>query len=589
MKKPFYKRIWFVLLASLLVLLVLAFIIVKAQLSHFVEQEIRYQLTKNPQRLYSIDFEKFRFHPLKGEILLKNASVAPRQHILDSLKAINLHPNSLAQVSVKDIHLYGIDFKSLLLERIVMIKSVEVDKPEIDLDLFQKIDSSKTDSTIDLKQSLHELSSVLHNSTIEGISIKEGRVSVNHWKHPGEVWLSLQNFNLSISDFKFDSSGSNYPMNLEQLNIKVGEITNNTSPFHSIQIRDVELNNRDSTLQIGEFSYLPKTKKDEFFKAQTFQKPWITVRTKKMKVSGFNLNPLLYDQKIEIEKIKIEEPRIDIHMNKNLPIDFKKKRVFLSRLVRNIPIDVEVGLLELGNGHLAYEQQNPGKNKTGTLTLGNFFASLFHIGNTPTYLKKHPTMELTVQAQLFEKITLRGNVAFDMHSENDAFNLVAKLSSGKMKTFNSMLLPMAGVNIEEGKLNNGHIKLRGNKYRMWGTLELDYKDAKIEFLGKEQTTSFKNQLISFAANTVIRSSNKPNTSGYQVGLMNFEKKPEYSFVSFLWNTIQEGLFDVLIGSHNSPNDIKNIGPKHQTHHMKKQEQVEKKSLRKKAKTKRRNS
>lgn len=556
MKKPFYTRIWFIVLVSCIGLGVVSFYVVKSQLSGFVEDQIRSQLSNNPRRLYDINFEKIIVRPLEGKIMLKSASIEPRTFIMDSLKQINMHPTTVVHLTVNNIRLEGLDLEKLLWEKVVQVKSIFVAKPEINLDINQPSLLHQNDSALDLRQSLYDLAPLLHNSSINTLFITEGQVLVNHWKHPEEEWATCKDFSFHISDFTFDSSGAKLPLSIAHLSIKIGQITNNTSPFHSISITDIEIDNLDSVLSIGNLSYLPKTSKKDFFKAHKQQKAWLKAETKKITLYGFTMAQIIYDEKLTLKNLSIEAPQLEISTNKSLPRNPKANKEVLSRLIRDIPFPLELEEINLINGQLLYEQENPGVKILGKLPISKFHVKVLRACNTA----KYPDMEISVQGKLFDEVTMRGNLLFDMASASDAYTINITLGKGKMSKFNSMLLPMANVNIEEGILNRGKINLRGNKYSMWGTLELDYNDAKIDFVGKEESSKLKNRFISFAANAVIRRSNLSTDPHFQIGLMNLKKPKEVGFVGFIWKTVQEGLMDVLIGKANTAEEVRSVGP-----------------------------
>ena len=264
--------------------------------------------------------------------------------------------------------------------------------------------------------------------------------------------------------------------------------------------------------------------------------------------------------------MEVENPELSISTNKSLPRNPKANRDVLSRIIKDIPFPIEVEEVRIKNGNLTYDQQNPGTNILGKLPISKFHVNILRVCNTG----KYEDMDVSIQGQLFDAVTMRGNLVFDMTSKNDSYTINIILGKGKMSKFNSMLLPMANINIEEGILNRGKINLTGNKHSMWGTLELDYKDAKIDFVGKEESSKLKNRFISFAANAVIRRSNLSTDPHFQIGLMNLKKPKEVGFIGFIWKTVQEGLLDVLVGMANSPKEVASIGPKFQTSAMNKE-------------------
>ena len=585
MNKPVYKRIWFWITILLVVLVSGGYLLIRTHFQSLVEIQVRTQLAKNPQRLYEINFKKLELHPMLHQIKLNDVVVYPRKNILDSLSKVGIYPSILAYVNVQDIRLEGINVKNVLLDGIINLNDIEIDRPKARL-FITGHKSEEPKDTIDPFESINHLASSIHNSSIQDIEIINAKLSLINLEKDSLEILSCADIDLSLIDFRIDTSFKDFPIDLKSLRINIAEVKSDVLPFHNLELSGIAFNSTDSSLGIKQFQYIPKTTAQEFMNQQKFEKSWLKVKTGKISLKGFLLGDLLFSKEFICNSLRIEEPDVYVYKDKNLKWPSHQIKEIPSAAIKAIPIPINIRKVVVSNGNILFEQLSKGKPEKGSLPLTQFHLSLFNITNMSTSLNDNHIMETVVQLKLFDESLLRGNIKFDMLSSSNSYTINAELGKGKMSVFSKMLKPVANIDILEGELQSTKLKLKGNRNRMWGTLDVHYENAKIEVLSvDEENHKHKRGLLSFAANTVVRSNNIPGTPSYQTGIINYERSLDYPFIRFIWSSVFEGLKNTLIGVHNSEEELAKVGPDYVTNKMKKEKKAEKKRLRLKLKNK----
>lgn len=581
MKKPFYKRIWVIVLALVLALMVIAWLVLRTQVSNIIENQLRAQLDSNPNSLYVINFEKLKLNIIKGDIKLHKVSVSPRKSTVDSLSGIEKLPSLLANVRVEDILLQGIDFKKAISDQQVSIRELTIHDPQIALHLTDGHKRVKEEKKANLAELIHGISRELHSSSLHQLDILQGEIKLYKTLMADSLLLSVENFDVGLREFRMDSSSSGLPFNLASFTLNCERISSSAPQHHNIDIRSLKLYRPDSSLTIESVQFTPKVSKEKFMAQQRFEKGYVQASTKEIRMEGFLPLDVILNNRIFLKSVSISQPNLKIYKDKNLPWPSHLVKEIPSQMIRRIPIATNVPLVKISEGSVLFQLKPKDKNELAELPLSKFYVSLFNLTNDSNLLAQNQVFEASVQGNLFDGPKMRGTLQFDMLSPQNSYTVNATLGTSEMKVFNSMLSPTSGITINEGLLNEAQVKLNGNTTRMWGTLDLDYKNANIEiFKEDEQKGIHKLGLLSFAANTLVRSNNVKGTPSYQTGLINFERTMDYPFIRFLWFSIFEGLKDTLIGSHNSEEEVKGISSSYVTSKMKKEARQERKKQRK---------
>jgi hypothetical protein len=94
------------------------------------------------------------------------------------------------------------------------------------------------------------------------------------------------------------------------------------------------------------------------------------------------------------------------------------------------------------------------------------------------------------------------------------FVLTSQVSPFHTSILNKALVPMVSVDFKSGFVDTLYMRAIGREYLSIGSMKFLYRDLKVEFLDKNDTSrhSLKNQLLKFAANTfVVRTNNTKRT------------------------------------------------------------------------------
>jgi hypothetical protein len=215
-------------------------------------------------------------------------------------------------------------------------------------------------------------------------------------------------------------------------------------------------------------------------------------------INGLNFDSLIYSHKLIIEEIKLDKIGLSLYKDKSKPLNKKKFPKYLSQLVSSIPIPILVKSLYANNINLTYiERKADGGNAKVTVGRGRLTAK--NITN------QSPSGKLTLNtsAYLENKVYLSLSLAYSYAKPQ--FNYLLRAGKFSLTDLNQLI-----VAYSPGKINKGtvdEILLSGTAYRTYskGMLKFLYHDLEVDMKLREK--KWQNDVLAFAANTVIPSNN----------------------------------------------------------------------------------
>ncbi|MGB0404109.1 MAG: DUF748 domain-containing protein, partial [Salibacteraceae bacterium] len=252
---------------------------------------------------------------------------------------------------------------------------------------------------------------------------------------------------------------------------------------------------------------------------------------------------------------KDKNPKWPSHLRHEIPVHLLKK----------IPFDLMIGQISINQSEIHFEQKSPGHKNLGKFNLTNIDITVSNITNIPSFIDKDPILSSVGTMKMMGKGNMNTNLTFDMRPNSRHWSLYANVGRMNFAELNPIIFPLTNVKIEAGKLIEADIKMNCNDYSALGTLDLQYEDAQMNIMriNKESQKLEGKGMLSFVANSVIRSENLKSTEHYKQGIITYTRTADEPFIKFLWNGVQSGMIDTFIGFHkkeknNGKNSIFNI-------------------------------
>lgn len=430
----------------------------------------------------------------------------------------------------------------------ISVNTLNISQPEVKLlltDSKDSIDSISNTSTGGIK----ELLISLNHSRINSISIEKGMLIVE--SELGGVKRRVgnaENFHLKVQNFELDSSQHDHPFKVEEVKIGFENAEFDLSPTYYMKLAQFSFSYQDSTLYAENFQLIPKLTVKQFAERYPYKKNRMDVNISSLICSAVNFDKLLFQEKIEIGKFDVLDG--NAHISKDHTKAWPSRKRFSNpiELLQNAPIATVIQELNIKNTTLISEQIMPGNEANSILAINDMNVSLYNLANDSAALIANSVMRLELNLKLMGTAFLSVNGTFNLIDEHQNYALNARMKSTPLQLFNPLLKSAIHVEIASGQLNEALIALKGNKYQITGTTELNYSNATIAFEQKDAgfLSKLKKNMISGLANTLLKTNNIKGKSNYKIGQVYYPYDHSVPFVRSIWLAIQIGIIDTMI-------------------------------------------
>lgn len=547
-KKPFYKRIWFIVIAALIIIGASATLFVAKKTNSIIETNLRLAIEKNPNRLYLFEFKKIKINPLDGSLIIKELAIKPNPKALDSLHKLGIHHSLLSHVQVPSLKFKNVDIEKLIDSQTILLDEFVIENPNIRLDFtgYKKI----IKDTVDPIEALYRIARNIQDLQVNTISINNANLLVSsRFEDNIDTVVVANGITLRVNDIKVDTSAAHVPIDLDEMKISLDSVWVHVSQVYDMSFNKIEASFKDSSISIGSFALTPSLTKENFSADLKYQKSWNDFKCNEVLISGIDIDDFLFRNKLQIKRVEVNDPHIYVYKDKAPKWPAHLKHTIPSALIKNIKQELNIELIELKNGTLHFEQKMAHRKSIGKLKMTNIFATVYNITNSSLEIEKSKWLTLDAQMELMGTGRMIANLKFDYTSPRNAWYLDANIGKMKMADLNPIIYPLTDAELLAGSLNDVDIKIAGSEMTAIGTLDMVYEKAKINInmYNKETGKLEQKGFISFVANEVIRTSNVKGTASYKQGRISYTRTNDTPFIKFLWSSIQAGLIDTFIG------------------------------------------
>jgi len=543
------KRIWKIIIAVFIVV-VIALGIGSWYLSKhwkpILNERLQIIVSSSSDSLYTLTYDEFDFSWYSGNAYLTNVSLTPNKEIYEHLKQTNKAPDNQYSIQIKSIKLKNFHPKLLYQKQKLNIDEILVDEPTILI-----LNETLTKDSIQVKNKkspYQQISKFLKELRVNNINIRNLNYTFENNTLNEKKETKLKNVNILINDFLIDSISQKdtsriyYSSGLD-FKMENYQISTRDSMYH-INLKEIDFSTSKQLLKINRVEMKPRYNKAEFYEMTEKPTDRFDLAFDSLTIQNIDIPQLLAKQYFHAAKINIEKGFVEVYNNSNYRRVKKSKRgkdphQQLQKLAWQFKIDT-INLLKTD---IVYEELSKMTQQVGKLSFNNSTVRFLNVTNDSLSISQDPIMRANLQSRFMNASDLTANFQFNLISELGAFDFQGKLNSMNGRYLNTVLKPLAQVELSSAKIKSLAFNFKANQNDSRGTVSFRYADLKVSLLKSEQEGSVsKNKLASTIANSFIVNSSNPNELGeFITGNVYYKRPATYSFFKFVWKSIFQGV------------------------------------------------
>lgn len=270
--------------------------------------------------------------------------------------------------------------------------------------------------------------------------------------------------------------------------------------------------NLTKSFTLDSFVLRPLQSKEDFTRALEYQTDYLALQVAGIRAGAFDINKYLTDTIIDAGTLTADEAVITDFRDRRLPLQKGVIKPLPVNLLKKVPVKLSVGSIAINNAYIEYAELNNKTNQTGVVRLSRVNAKATHVRNYDH--RPGDSLYITAGAYLMDSAAIQLYVTESYCDSLGSFLLSGGVGPANAGILNPVLLPLASVKLESGRLDTLSMRVTGDEYTASGEMKMLYHNLKIKFLSNKagaRKNSYRG-FASFLANTfVIKNNNRVRT------------------------------------------------------------------------------
>lgn len=355
----------------------------------------------------------------------------------------------------------------------------------------------------------------------KSLTAKIGLIAVNK----GLLNHQTDNYKLGVKDIRISNRApidfssekedlKNFLKNLPHINVAAEEVRLENSR-HTWLLLHPQVNADQKILGFDSIRFSNLLSKDSFFKQSEYQTDFIEFTAGKSRILGYERTFPGSDTLWKANRIEFDQFHLMVDRDKRLPVDTVSYRPLLTDLIKNIPLNIELGAALLTNSRIQYNETSSKTGKEGRVWFSNLNMVAGPIKNYD--LQQKDSFNVSITCDFMDQGKLKFAFRQSYTDSLKGFLLLARMGTMRLDALSPLLRPLFNLHIRDGRTDSLWLRVKGNDYFAYGHMELDYHKLRFELLKEDGK---KKKFASFLANLLIKNKNAKKGLVYQERIRN---------------------------------------------------------------------
>jgi len=533
-----------IVVISVLSLVILVFLI-QTLLGVLITKKLDKRLSDKKGMLYKIEIGKAKVNLFSMTLILKNITIEPDSGIIEA-KSASQNQKTFARLQIPKLRLKNINLLKFISDKQIDLNSIIINNANIIiyLDKSDKQPQTKPNKVFSLNSiPIKELNGI----EIDEIDLLNISLSLLDFANHDTI-LALKKLNIKIDTLAFEKNkgqDSTLMMRMADLDIKMLNARfPNLVGEYDLSFDELFLQTKDSTLSITNLEFRPTISLRELAFKTRFQKEFYTIRIEDFKTDISQIKQILSGGDFHFSAVDINNMVIRIYKDKRKPFDKSREPKLPNQLLKQLRFPLCIDSISINNSRFIYSERHNKIKDLMTLTLSDMNLKFKGVTSIEKQIENGAILTIDLSAKMQKEIPFELFMEFPLNSVSDTFSFQGELGFGDLLVFNSILMPVIGMTLESGKLDNLKFSARANPNYSMGEMTMLYSDLKADIRNLKKQKS--NVLYTWIVNSVIFQSNPVNGNPIRITPLYTERVKYKGLGNFIWKTAQSGIMGTIV-------------------------------------------
>ena len=313
-------RVFLVLISIFLFLILTVFIGLEFFGEVFIRKYVTQAMDRATHGLYSLEFEKFSYNIFNGNLMLTEVRLNPDTVKYNELKKEGKASRALYQASFGNFFIEHLDPRQIYYQRILKLKELVLEKPEIDIVSFPDTLVKKKGHFSQIYSDIYPVfSSIFEEISIDSVKIVKGSLETLSKSRKGMKGEGVYHYSAKLIDFKIsknayqDTSRVFYSKDIELRFSDVEYILADSLYF--LKAREAGFTLRSGKLFGENISLVPNFKSGNLSEANTGN--FYEIKIPKLSMTGIDLFKVLLAKQVALNRVEFDSITFILYRHQN--------------------------------------------------------------------------------------------------------------------------------------------------------------------------------------------------------------------------------------------------------------------------------
>ncbi len=287
-----------------------------------------------------------------SRILISNFTLKPENP--DQItEALDTYGKSVViDIQVPEFRIEGIDLQAAFLDQELFINQINVPSPVASLTRYRKRQMSSSQPTVDSSDEIKSLlTSYFSVINVDSVSFSDGKFEYSNYSGEKDLFLSEDSLTLNLKGFSLDTRreiDENRTFFSDEIDLSLRKYAFSVAGGdYEVDTDGLQFNSKSKTLQIDNLTLTPS--------ATINSKIALSLSLPRVSFQGVDLESFLFDNKLDLEKLVVNNSTIDLEINRRLrdedEIETEVSEIESRSLPRSID-EINIGEIDANDSRL---------------------------------------------------------------------------------------------------------------------------------------------------------------------------------------------------------------------------------------------
>ncbi|MBC5991786.1 AsmA family protein [Pontibacter cellulosilyticus] len=513
--------------------------------TNWLQQKLEKTVNNNTDGVYQLELFGMETSPFVGTLSVDSLALTPDYDRWKELKSQGKDVSrTLVELRSKAISLNRLSFFKILFQNNVDLDSMLVQNPELLITAMAK-------DTTGQHQPMHKtVNGLLRNMHIGKIDVNDANLRYRNYNQRNTDMFALKSFNLTVDDFRLDSTSLQDPKRAYYSNNIVlkakAALYNLPNNLYKLTTDSVLINVDKKLFTVSNIYYRPTVGPTALAKATGDATAHLKVKVPQVTISGLDYDAHSRTNNFIASQVLISKPSLNGYKDKKHFKD-SKNQPLPHDLVQSIKPGFMISSMKVTEGYVRYEELAEKASETGHIYFTNLNCTITNLTNMPKQISRKNPAVIKASALMMGKVKTQATVRLPLLDKSGYHTLKGNIQGGRPQVLNPILVPTSFIKIDKGFVQQINFSATLNRQRATGTMKALYTNLEVEILstgaasGRDQSLGKK--ILSKAADWFLIEDSNPDSKGDKARIAQIKVKRDRnkSFISYWKDCLASGL------------------------------------------------